>query len=51
VNTAWALGLIVGPALGGFLAQVPFQKKKKMKMTEEISFPPLLQSLFYFTAY
>lgn len=22
VNTAWALGLIVGPALGGFLAQI-----------------------------
>jgi MFS family permease len=29
VNTAWALGLIVGPALGGFLAQVPFQKKNE----------------------
>jgi hypothetical protein len=31
VNTAWALGLIVGPALGGYLSQVPVQKEKKIK--------------------
>jgi dihydroxyacetone kinase-like predicted kinase len=31
VNTAWALGLIVGPALGGYLSQVPVQKEKKRK--------------------
>ncbi|XP_072151535.1 protein ZINC INDUCED FACILITATOR-LIKE 1 isoform X5 [Setaria viridis] len=28
VNTAWALGLIVGPALGGFLAQETIHKHK-----------------------
>jgi len=31
VNTAWALGLIVGPALGGYLSQVPVQKENKRK--------------------
>jgi hypothetical protein len=32
VNTAWALGLIVGPALGGYLSQVPVQKEKKRQI-------------------
>jgi hypothetical protein len=38
VNTAWALGLIVGPALGGYLSQVPVQKEKKRKEKKNISF-------------
>lgn len=29
MSTAWGIGLIIGPALGGFLAQVFFLSPKK----------------------
>jgi hypothetical protein len=54
VNTAWALGLIVGPALGGYLSQVPTSgcsKEKEMEFLKEKrkkeSLVFLLQSPFF----
>lgn len=46
VNTAWALGLIVGPALGGFLAQ-PTEKYPQIFSRDSIfgRFPYLLPCL------
>jgi hypothetical protein len=48
VNTAWALGLIVGPALGGYLSQVPVQKESKTKEKEKCLLF-LLQYSFFFS--
>jgi hypothetical protein len=50
VNTAWALGLIVGPALGGYLSQVPVQKESKTKEKEKCLLFLLQYSFFFFTA-
>ncbi|CAL4988679.1 unnamed protein product [Urochloa decumbens] len=53
VSTAWAMGLIIGPAIGGYLAQ-PTEKYPKLFPTKTIfeRFPYFLSSLcisvFYF---
>lgn len=36
VSTAWGTGLIIGPALGGFLAQV-FSFSRTSKVENEVS--------------
>lgn len=42
MSTAWGFGLIVGPALGGYLAQVPFQYKNNRRKILSFSYAPFL---------